>query len=258
LEGRPSSITAYHLTNSGQSNPLDDRNPPLEIYYLPLELTEFLFYVVSPAYRLEWKGITERAWRMSLSNKKGKEDNRPKRNFLYEDLFYLPDNAPAFIRRYFLRIPIYRGAEDDPRRYYSLRDEVSLVSWKITELFLWKVMNVDKERIQQIRDLGDRLAAYVSGENDRRFFTVFFSEQDYRIFRNALIKANLAHVRRGNPPLITLEPYINIFEDGTDVARPDWRLARDLVLIRMIEQLYNLGWLGKNIDALPEARDENQ
>lgn len=33
----PSSVTAYHLSNSGQSNPLDTRNPPLDIYYLPLE-----------------------------------------------------------------------------------------------------------------------------------------------------------------------------------------------------------------------------
>lgn len=261
---RPSSVTAYLLTNSGQSNPLDERNLPLEIYHLPLEITSFLFSLVSDAYRSEWSAIVERAWQMVLPAKRGKkktdeaDGGRPRRNFLYEDLFNLPDNAPQFIRRYLLRIPVRSRWEDDPRRLYSLRDEASLVSWKLTELLLREVIGVDKERIEQIRDLGDRLAAYVSDENDRRFFTAFFSERNYDLFRNALIKANLAYVKRGNPPLITLEPYIQIFEEGNEVARADWRLARDLVLIRMIEQLYNLGWLGRNIDVLPDTAEGSE
>ena len=147
--------------------------------------------------------------------------------------------------------------EDDPRRQYSLRDEASLVSWDLTGLFLWKVMNLDKERIEQIRCLGDRLAEYINSENDRHFFMAFFSEMKYGYFRNSLIKANLSHVKNGNPPLITLDPYLEIFEEGTDVARPDWRLARDLVLIRVIEKLYQLGWLGKNKDVLPDV-ESNQ
>lgn len=257
----PFSVTAYHLTNSGQSNPLDEVNPPLEIYHLPLEITGFLFSLVSDAYRKEWNAIAERAWQIVLASKRKKKEkddadvDRPRRNFLYEDIFGLPDNAPLFIRRYFLRVPLSTQRGDDPRRLYSLRDEASLVSWKITELLLREVMGLDKERIQQIRELGDRLAAYVNNENDRKFFMAFFSERNYELFRNALIKANLAHVKRGNPPLIALDPYIQVFEEGNEVARPDWRLARDLVLIRMIEQLYKLGWLGKNIDVLPETTE---
>lgn len=268
-ERPPYSVTAYHLTNSGQSNPLDERNPPLEIYYLPLELTRFLSAVSSARYRNEWQSIVKRAWRLQMSSRKkrgsmgvqgvGDDGNqRPNRNFLYEDLFRLPDYAPLFIRRYLLRVPVRSRAEDDPRRLYSLRDEASLVSWKLTDLFLEEVMNVEKERTRQMRELGDRLASYISEENDRRFFIAFFSERNYDMFRNALIKANLAHVRRGNPPLITLDPYIEIFEEGNELARPDWRLARDLVLIRMIEQLYNRGWLGKNADVLPEVQEETE
>lgn len=259
---RPSSVTAYHLTNSGQSNPLDDRNPPLEIYHLPIELTNFLVQLASPNYRAEWHAITDRAWRLALPKKKkrasdgdAEEDTRPKRNFLFEDLFQLPDQAGKFIRRYFLRIPVRGKTADDPRGFYSLRDEASLVSWKITDLFLREVMGVEKERAKQIRDLGDRLAAYIAGENDRQFFTAFYNARRYLHLRNTLIKANLAHVKRGNPPLITYEPYIQVFEEGFEVERADWRLAADLVLIRMIEQLYNLNWLGKNDDALAELKD---
>jgi CRISPR-associated protein Cst1 len=252
-ERRPASVTAYHLSNLGAT-------PSLDIYHLPLELTGFLIEVIGPDYKQEWDAIVHRAWwsTQHLRNQKGDESDRgatrPQRNVLYEDLFQLPGNVREFVRRYFLRIPV-RTRSDDPRRAYSLRGEAGLISWKITELFLRRVVNMDKERVQQIRELGDRLAAYVSQENDRQFFAAFFQHR-YDHFRAALIKANLAYVQRGNPPLITLDPYIAIFEEGNDIAAPDWRLARDLVLIRMVEQLYRQGWLGKHPDAIPEVSEE--
>ena len=111
----------------------------------------------------------------------------------------------------------------------------------------------------QVFDMGDQLAEYVSSQNDRRFFREFFTVQRYDFFRTALIKVNLAHVKRGNPPIITLDPYIEVFEEGNELARPDWRLARDLVLIRMVERLYKQGWLGNNVDVIPEsAEDETE
>lgn len=265
---RPASVTAYHLTNSGQSDPLDRNNPPLEIYHLPLQLTRFLATCQSPAYRNQWDSIANRAWwnpgrKKSQRSKeqkafgdKGEEDVR-QRNALYEDLFRLPDNAGSFIRLYFLRIPIRSGRTDDPRSGYSLRQESDLVSWKLTELFLREVVEMNKDRINAIRDLGERLASYVSSENDKRFFGNFFAERNYEYFRNTLIKANLACAKRGNPPLIGFDPYVEIFEEGYEVPRADWRLARDLVLIRMIEVLHEQGWLSRHRDILPEDVTES-
>jgi len=262
----PTSITAYHLTNNLRANPLDRRNPPLEIYYLPLQIIRFIREVSGPDYSERWRKIRERAWQLqapSKAKKKGSADDgsksgtaQPRRNYLYEDLFDLPDNAPLFVRRYFLRIPERRASADDPRRLYSLRDETDLVSWGITELFLGRVMGMDKERVEQIKTLGDRLAQYIAKENDRKFFTAFYSESNYGEFRNALIRANVNHIRNGGQPLIGLDSYIDVFEEGDEVARTDWRFARDLVLIRMIEELYRLGWIGKNTDTLPASKEE--
>ena len=50
--------------------------------------------------------------------------------------------------------------------------------------------------------------------------------------------------------LFDLDGYLDIFMDGTELMRPDWWLARDLVLIRMVEQLKS--WLAQNPDAIPE------
>lgn len=260
---RPCSVTAYHLTNSGQSSPMDPRNPPLEMYHLPLEMTDFLSQIVGPDYKAEWGAIAQRAWWLwqpRRTGKKGKEETgkertRPRRNILYEDLFRLPGNAREFVRRHFLRIPVRTRSGDDPRRTYSLREETGLVSWKLTELFLRRVMAMNKDRIQRIRELGDSLAVYVSGQNDKRFFTAFFQPR-YDYFRTALIRANLAHVQSGNPPLIMFDPYVEVFEEGNEMARPDWRLARDLVLIRMVERLNQQGWLGSHPEVISEVPEE--
>lgn len=140
----PSSVTAYHLSNSGQSNPLDQRNSPLAIYHLPLEMTGFLKGVVSPVYREAWQALARRAWQLARPKKKRKGDvgiqdddnNEPRCNLLYEDLFRLPENAAVFVQRYFLRIPQPYGDEDDPRRAYRTKEELDLISWKLTELFV--------------------------------------------------------------------------------------------------------------------------
>lgn len=247
------SVTAYLLSNSGQ-------NPSLDIYHLPMEMIGFLRDMYLAEYHQDWEAIVRRAWEVAPKKKGGKKDDKPfqpRRNWLYEDLFGLPDNAPRFLRTYFLRIALrYAKGKTDPRVDYSLQNEANLVSWKITERFLWRIMHMDKDRIEQIRTMGDRLADYVSDQNDRRFFRDFFTVQRYDHFRTGLIKANLAHVRRGKPPIITLDPYIEVFEEGDELARPDWRLARDLVLIRMVERLYEQGWLGSNVDAIPEPAEE--
>lgn len=250
------SLTAYHLTNSGQGVGLD-------IYHLPLQIIGFLREMYQAEYHQEWKAIVQRAWEVAPPKKGGKKKSddqpfQPRRNWLYEDLFSLPEGAPRFLRTYFLRVAIRYAAKSqatDPRTAYSLQRETNLVSWKITERFLRRVLNMDPERIEHIRTMGDRLAEYVSTQNDRRFFREFFTLQRYDFLRNALIKANLTCVRQGGTPLITLDPYIAVFEEGDELARSGWRLARDLVLIRMVEKLHTQGWLGQNISDIPELAE---
>lgn len=241
------SLTAYHLTNSGQG-------ADLNIYHLPMQTVVFLREMYSARYAAQWEPIVRRAWEIPPKDKKTAEGFEPRKNWLYEDLFGLPQNAARFIRTYFLRVALrYAQGKSDPRTEYHLDTEVNLVSWSITDCFLRRILNMEKERVEQIRQLGDALADYVAEQNDRRFFRDFFTAQRYDFFRNALIKANLAHVRRNKPPFIKLEPYIAVFEEGDGVAQTDWRLARDLVLIRMVEQLYQRGWFQSNAEVLAET-----
>ncbi len=248
----PATLTAYHFTNSGQGADLD-------IYPLPLEVAAFLATAQSPRYKDAWHALTQRAWQITKA-KRGKEAPPPIYNRLYEDLFDLPDQAAYFIRTYFLRRPNRLRPwkkDQDPTRTYDSRQEASLISWPLTQLFLTKVMHMDPTRIQHIRDLGDRLADYIIHQNDRRFFFNFYTARSYAQMRGALIKASQAEIKAGRPPLITLDAFLAIFEETEGIPYEDWRLGRDLVLIRMFEQLYQRGWLQQHAAELPEDETEN-
>ena len=244
---RAASITAYNFNNG--------KSPQLVMYHLPLHITSFLRTVQTPAYQQAWQQIVQRGWQrvqIKTGKKSGPLDAVPKYNYLYEDLFTLPAEASRFIRTYFLRIPRRLRFEDDPRSSYSPQRERELIAWPLVELFLKEVMTMDDERIARIRTLGDKLAVYTRQQGGKRFFREFFTEQKTARFLSLLMKTNISYVKftKGQDVLFDLEGYLDIFMDGTELMRPDWWLARDLVLIRMIEQLKD--WLAQNPDALPE------
>ncbi len=253
-------VTAYHLSNSGQG-------PGLDFYFLPFQAVGFLRVMETAKYENAWHRIVRRAWeiepplkRRRQSRTEPEEPFRPARNWLYEDLFGLPDNAKHFIRTYFLPIALqYARGKTDPRQNYSLANEADLVSWAITAEFLRRILNMELHRIEQIRTMADGLAEYVSRQNDKKFFSDILFSRSYKALRTALLKANLAHVRQGNPPIVQFEPYIEIFEEGIEMEYRDWQLARDLLLIRIIEQLHTNEWLGRNKEVVEEGTDrENE
>lgn len=241
---RYGSISAYHFTNYGT-------NADIDMYHLPHQIVEFLRVARSGKYAQVWNQIARRGWQQVEGARAGVA-----RNYLYEDLFDLPERTAHFIRVYFLRRGFERAFKEDPRREYALEQDLELISWDLTEMFLRKVVGMEPERREAIKKLGDRLSSYIQETNAKRFFGNFYRSNRYGELRGLLIKASNDEVRRGKSPIVGFDEFVTIFEDGEDLPRIDWRLARDLVLIRMIEQLRE--WLGKNKEVLPEDAPEDQ
>src|SRR5258706_7938814 len=152
-DNEPASLSAYNFNNG--------KDLDLVIYHLPFEIVRFLQLVHMANHERAWRQLVQRAWQLPQAKKGKKGENEavqePSRNYLYEDLFSFPGNAPRFIRTYFLRIPRWSKNNDDPRRQYSLRNELDLISWSLVELFLKEVISMDTIRIERIRALGDGL-----------------------------------------------------------------------------------------------------
>lgn len=257
-QDRPASVTAYHFSNSGQGVALD-------IYQLPLEISDFLIAAESASYRDSWNIIKKRGWQLVQAKRasktaatKQKEISKPKFNILYEDLFLLPDTAASFIRRYFLRAPERSRRPGDPRVSYSLKGEANIISWDLTELFLRKVVFMNPNRIENLRNLGDALAKYISEENDKHLLDTIRNVRNYTELRAVIIRTSMKLVKKGDEPLVGFDSFIEAFEQGEDLPYSDWRLAKDLVLIRVIEQLYHAKWLQAHIEEVAEETDLEQ
>ena len=115
---------------------------------------------------------------------------------------------------------------------------------------------MDMSRIEAIRELGDTLADEIATQNDRRLWWGVYNADAYRQARLALIQASQRRLKRGIRPVLTLDEFLEVFEEGEELARVDWRLAWDLVLIRAIEKLYETKWFEKNRDVLGEEEKE--
>ncbi len=245
------SITAYHLTNSGQTSPLDEKSPPLKMYHLPMSSVRFLTKVTTnPDYMTTWnKLVTYGQQRLKFAKDKqvDKDGDMPvvrrgARNYFYEDIFRLPQEADRFIRSYFLRVSdVYPASKDAQSSSENAKSQfvISVIPWSFINLFLEEVMQMEKKRIAAIKELADRLAAYVDNSGDKRFFSNFYAVSRGDLFRNELLRAAKNAASPGKAPLFTYESFCTVFfaPDGDGDLRFDWRLARDLTFIRMLEWL---------------------
>lgn len=249
----PASVTAYNFNNG--------KAPDLQLYFLPTQVVTFLRLANSSTFKAAWSEIVRRGWPIAKANGKGDKQQsdspkEPRYNTLYEDLFTLPEQAPRFVRTYFLRIPHRTRQEGDPRTAYSLSHELTLVSWPLVALFLERIMGMEQKRIEAIRDFGDKLAHYTRQRGGSRFLRMMLTENNPNYLRGRLVKANLDTIKAGEQQLFDMNGYIEVFEEGEEVYRVDWRLARDLVLMRMIDQLKD--WLTQHPDALPDTQGDEE
>lgn len=248
-----SSVTVYHISNSGQ-------RPQADIHSLPSSVVGFIQRATAARYAPAWNEIVRRAWEDVSKREKGETKPAAEgslRNYVYEDLFTLPERVAHFIRIYLLRRATrYSQGAGDPRATYSGWREDTAGLWELTRLFLTEVIAMDSGRIEAIRELADALAADIATENDRRLWWKTYSADNYRGVRLALIQASQRRVKRGVEPVITFDQFLEVFEEADDLPRIDWRLAWDLVLIRVIERLYQTKWFESNRDVLTDEEVE--
>jgi CRISPR-associated protein Cst1 len=196
------------------------------------------------AYRHVWDEIARRGWEGKRDTEPTEEETRALRNYFYDSLFDLPDGAGTFVRRWFR----WRSKEVQG---LAASDFQGRERWPLISLFLKEVLGMEQARIEAIRRVGDALGQDIVDANDRGLFRrIFMGRTSYRDVRGTLIRANNEHVRRNSMPLLTLDDFLLLFEEGEEVARVDWQLAWDLLRIRTTEALCKSGWFEK-----PEAKE---
>jgi CRISPR-associated protein Cst1 len=264
LRPHPSALTAYLLSNSGQG-------PSLEIFHVPSGVVAFVARASGAGTAKAWKAIATRFWPLS---QKDDSDGKPNtgakkaarkraaapiagragwtRNPAFEDLCGIfeagfTDRAAAahWLRRYVLGRR--SGAADDSARY----GQGDARSWKLAELFLREVLGMKDGRIKAIREFSDKLAEWINKKADKRLYRAL-------VFgKLSELQHHLRRVQResaGSALLFGLDEYRNVWlhEDG------DRYLVRDLVCIRLIERLDELGYFKAHPEDIVDTEEEDR
>jgi CRISPR-associated protein Cst1 len=157
---------------------------------------------------------------------------------IYADGFIAPDRARQFVRRHLLS------------RAASQIERAGDCDWNLTDLFLKEVLGMSPDRIERIRTFADALATYTSSNNDKSCWNAVAYAKRPGDVRVALLKAQR---RQAASLLFSFDDYVNVFEAESNLGFTDWSLVRDLICIRMVEQLHKSGWLTP--DELKEPED---
>lgn len=274
------SITAYHMSNSGQG-------PSLAILNIPGEFVEFLFYLQSPNYQSKWQRLVNRAWRAGKGasdaddtddgstgtegtpvKKTKKKPTTPapvgagkSRNDLYNDVLAIFENgfcdwsaAVRFIRRHLLSDPNRLLADPSPSRLHQAPrlgvEQLDLIDWQLTALFLEKALGMDKQRIDLIKEFATKLADLVSEHNDRQLFRqLVFTASEWQ-YRAILTKVQMQYAKDRGKLALGFDEYVDVFLSTEPGARHVWSLVRDLISIRLVERLFELKFFDR-----PENRE---
>jgi CRISPR-associated protein Cst1 len=81
----------------------------------------------------------------------------------------------------------------------------------------------------------------------------------HSILRGELVKAQRREFLQAKDLLFSLDEYVEVFEAEDNTGAANWSLVRDLICIRLVEQLHKSGWLTpENLKEEVAAGDEEQ
>ena len=244
-------VILYFLSNSSQGCAID-------IYSLQPMVSRFLIRVNMADLRQSWQTFVNTFWwkgkTESSDDVMTDEKNRVSNNSLYDDLYSLPTNVQAFLRRYFQRY-----AENLAGQRKNL-DATPIKLWDLLSVFLQIVILMKKEQIEKIRILADELSGIIQKTNDKKLFSQIMgrtqSTNSYTAFRAILVRTALKLLKNEPKLLLTLDDFTEIFEDEENVPHGGFYLTRDMIRIRCLEQLKNWPALRGEEDDEVVAPDE--
>ena len=132
--------------------------------------------------------------------------------------------------------------------------------WNLLELFVLEVLGMDKNRIDGIRTLGDRLAEMIKTEDDKGLFRQVYEAKHPDKVRNLLNKLSFQRIQKGLEPSIRLDEYVMIFDENGELSRADFWVAWDLIKMRVIETLFDLDrdWITRNKEIITDIQEKEE
>lgn len=249
----PVAVNAYLLSNSGQG-------PSLDLFDVPSGLVSFIARASGARTQQAWKAVQRRFYPVREAAEGGARgrskaepiEGRPgwTRNQAFEDLCAIFDAGftDRGLAARWLRQHVLGRIERGPNTFFN---DTKARSWALAHLFLEEVMGMKPGRIEAIRAFADKLAGWIHGKNDRRLYRSLMFDKLFEM-QQALRRAQRESAR--GELLFGLDEYTTVWLHQDD----DAFLVRDLICIRVVESLEELGYYRDNPeDKLEDANNED-
>lgn len=207
------SVTTYYFTNFNQRQEMD-------ITYFPSPVLEFIAYAEAVD-SSGWKNIIRNGWRDQ------------KRDF--EELE--KEKRPNEVYRKLL------NGESILRYFYDIKNKKVNSSWRLLEFYVWRMLRMDENVLNFIKDVSDRIIETIQNEEDNRLKrTVRELEQAERLyqFEGFFVRVEKLRQKFGIlNALLTFDEFAMLLTGYGEDINVSWRVVRDLILFRIYEKLHN-------------------
>lgn len=209
--GPNESIVLYYIDNYNQ-------NPGgVRIYYLPSNVFQFVAFMMnSPEYRSAWFALLNG----SYAKAKGDETLpvwKIKNNTIHTSLLDGKSILWAFVDK---------------------QERAPTMPWAVVEKYMRSVRGMNQQRLNQIRDLSDKIAQCIRESKKINRVQDIAAAKDLPSFRNQLQLLMKDWQKLGKEqPLTTFDDYTTVLIPGDYRG---WTEVRDLMVIRLYEQLHDL------------------
>jgi CRISPR-associated protein Cst1 len=205
-------ITLYHTDNYNQ-------NPKgIAIYTLPNNVFRFVALVMgSTEYRGLWFALLSRHYRTAKKEPDTLPVWKTSFNLIHDQLLKNQSILWAF--------------KDDEKKTLT-------IPFVVIERYMELVRRMNRQRIEKIKYLADRLAECIEKSGDKKRVNALQSARDLVSFRNQLRLILKDWQKQGrDEPLIKFDDYIEVLIPGDYSG---WTEVRDLIVIRLYEKLHPL------------------
>ncbi|ADG13584.1 CRISPR-associated CXXC_CXXC protein Cst1 [Methanocaldococcus infernus ME] len=206
-------VTLYYFIN-------DNRSQNIDIIYIPNDILRFVAFAgeVDPE---GWRNIVNMGW-SKKDNLNFEEMEKTRVNEVYKKL--LNDES---ILRYF---------------YDGINKKVN-ASWELLEFYCLEVLKLDKEALDFIKDVGDRIIETIEKLNDNDLRKIVGElERSTKLyeFENFFIRVEKIRQKNGIPrSLLTFDEFARLLMGYGEDITMSWKVVKDLLLFRIYEKLHD-------------------
>jgi len=208
------SITLYHFVNN-------NRGQDLQIIHVPTPVLRFISHA-SKEDPKGWKSIVAMGWRKRPSEEDFEKYERSYANEVYARLLAEESILPYFI---------------------DIKNRRANAKWSLLAFYCLEVLGLDKEALEFIKDVGDRIVETLEKLPDNQLSRrVRELERAEKLYQFETFFVNLEKLRQRlgiEKPLMTFDEFATVLTSYGEDLNVSWRTVKHLLLFRVYERLHD-------------------